>query len=300
MTTEIDQASGTREFLAVHSLPVGSCLREAREALGYNLGLVSTQTHLRMNTLASLEADRFEELPGPVYVRGYIRAYAKLVEIDPQPLIDRYNSTLPVEPIAAPESSAKKHFIPINRSSSAMIWSSLAVAVVISGLFFSWWSVRSQDTLPQAIDQIVAAYQASDEGVEQEERLAQNSDALNQSISKPVQGQVENVEETPTVVDDGVEVAELSSPPVLSDDDQLTIKYEQASWTEIIDATQTILLHGLIKPGDVHKLNGEAPFKVFLGYAPGVVVEINGKSFDHSKYSRRNNTARFQVADINS
>jgi cytoskeleton protein RodZ len=63
---------------------------------------VASQLHLRAHLVESLEQDRFHELPGPVFVMGYLRNYARLLGIDPEPLISAYRAATPnQEPHAA-------------------------------------------------------------------------------------------------------------------------------------------------------------------------------------------------------
>jgi cytoskeleton protein RodZ len=67
------------------------------------------------------------------------------------------------------------------------------------------------------------------------------------------------------------------------------------SWIEVYDAEGRRLLYGLEPAGAQHRLRGTRPFRVFLGNAPGVAVEINGRPFDLSPLVRRDNTARFTL-----
>jgi cytoskeleton protein RodZ len=73
---------------------LGSLLGEARQARGVAVEQAAAATRIRVRHLAALEADRYAELPAPVYVRGYLRTYAGYLEIDPDQLIDAYEATL--------------------------------------------------------------------------------------------------------------------------------------------------------------------------------------------------------------
>ncbi|HEY9149116.1 MAG TPA: DUF4115 domain-containing protein, partial [Gammaproteobacteria bacterium] len=78
---------------------------------------------------------------------------------------------------------------------------------------------------------------------------------------------------------------------------QLELRFEADSWTEVEDNAGRSLTYGLIKGGRTLQLTGEAPFRVFLGYAPGVSVYYNGDRFDHSPFQRRD-IARFRVGSV--
>ena len=59
---------------------------------------VSKRLNLRLDVITSLERDAYEGLPEPVFVKGYLRAYAKnILDIDAGPLIDAYNDIIPAD-----------------------------------------------------------------------------------------------------------------------------------------------------------------------------------------------------------
>jgi transcriptional regulator with XRE-family HTH domain len=60
----------------------GTLLAEERAARGLTLDQAAAATRIRAHHLAALEAGRLEDLPGPVYTRGYMRAYADYLGLD--------------------------------------------------------------------------------------------------------------------------------------------------------------------------------------------------------------------------
>jgi cytoskeletal protein RodZ len=69
---------------------LGSVLSEAREARGLTLEQIENELRIRSKFLAALEQGRYQDLPTPVHVRGYLRNYARYLGLDPEPLLDRY------------------------------------------------------------------------------------------------------------------------------------------------------------------------------------------------------------------
>ncbi len=67
---------------------IGETLRSTREHRGLTMEQVARDTRISLRFLEALEAENFEELPAPVYVRGFLRSYANYLKIDPQPLLD--------------------------------------------------------------------------------------------------------------------------------------------------------------------------------------------------------------------
>ncbi len=68
----------------------GTLLREAREKAGISQADLSNRLHLRMDVVRALEAERLADLPEPTYVRGYLRACARVFEISPQAFLEAF------------------------------------------------------------------------------------------------------------------------------------------------------------------------------------------------------------------
>lgn len=75
----------------------GAELRKIREARGVSLRHIASVTKIGMRFLEYLEEDRFAFLPAPVYLRGFLQEYARLVGIDPRRTADAYMSRLTPE-----------------------------------------------------------------------------------------------------------------------------------------------------------------------------------------------------------
>lgn len=72
-------------------IPPGRQLRKAREARGMAVADVAATLRLSVATVDNLEQDRYDRLPPDTFVRGYLRTYARLLELDPQPLVDAFD-----------------------------------------------------------------------------------------------------------------------------------------------------------------------------------------------------------------
>lgn len=69
------------------ALSPGTQLATARNALGWSVEQVAAQLKLATRQIVALEADDYAALPEPAVVRGFIRAYAKLLKLDAAPLV---------------------------------------------------------------------------------------------------------------------------------------------------------------------------------------------------------------------
>lgn len=71
---------------------VGQKLRDARTQAGVSLDEVAVATRIPKVSLARLEEGRYDLLPAPVFVRGFIRAYARVIQADPNPFVRLYEA----------------------------------------------------------------------------------------------------------------------------------------------------------------------------------------------------------------
>jgi cytoskeletal protein RodZ len=72
---------------------LGSYLRQHREGRTMSVPELSRVTRIPMASLEAIEADRFDELPGEVFVRGFLKAYAQAVGLLPDEVLVRYTSS---------------------------------------------------------------------------------------------------------------------------------------------------------------------------------------------------------------
>ena len=289
-----------------HAVSIGALLVDARKHIALSQADVGEQLNLPIRTIQALEENNFEILPESTYVRGYLRNYARAVEINAEGLITAYNEQHHVESKMNARTSSKPSY------DLTILWSTAAVLTILVGLLVNWWVDVRQATdveIELTNNNFVAAATNS-------KNIAQHTTISTNSVDKTVglrsnenaslistseEAQANNLS-SGEMIDADVEqamVEESLNPNLVSmipGASVLTVTYVEKSWTEIRDADQNSLMQGLIEPGVVRNLSGKEPFYIFLGNSPGVVIEVNGQYFDHSQYSRSNRTARFEVS----
>ena len=84
---------------------LGSSLREARVRRGVELAQVAAETRIRTRYLQALEDEHFELLPGSVYCKGFLRAYADHLGLESQLFVEEYNAHFSADeaPAAPPQ-----------------------------------------------------------------------------------------------------------------------------------------------------------------------------------------------------
>lgn len=69
----------------------GMRLKRAREAARMDVQMVARQLYLAENIVQALEKDQYDKLPGMTFVKGYLRSYAKLVNVSADEVIQLFN-----------------------------------------------------------------------------------------------------------------------------------------------------------------------------------------------------------------
>jgi Helix-turn-helix domain/RodZ C-terminal domain len=120
---------------------IGSSLREARLRQELDFPELEERTKIRPKYLRALEDERFEILPAPTYVRGFLRSYAEALGLDGQPFVDEYNSRFTVGEDDAPL-RARRAPMPRRergpRESRMAVVALLAIAIVTALVIAAW------------------------------------------------------------------------------------------------------------------------------------------------------------------
>ena len=288
---------------------IGALLVSARNHAALSQADVADQINLPISTIKALEKDDYEHLPESTYIRGYLHNYARVAGVDAEGLIKAYNDQHHVEAEVSTTTSSKHSY------DATILWSTAAVFTILVGLLVNWWVDEKQipEQSRKVVNNTTVTVPTNTENQPTPQILNNPVKTVDEAETLPIE-EVSN--QTPPQEDE-TQASDSSTGEMLNADveqameqeslnpnlvtmsdgsDVLTVTYVEKSWTEIKDADQNPLMQGLIEPGVVRNLSGKAPFHIFLGNSPGVVIEVNGQYFDHSEYNRSNRTARFQVS----
>jgi cytoskeletal protein RodZ len=119
---------------------IGQFLKKAREGRRMSLPELARITRIPVPTLESLEGDHFDDLPGEVFVRGFLKSYAQAVRVVPEEILARYTASrrvpyvtpLPVAtPIAGGQETRGKRFGMAIAFVLLLILFTLAISIVL-------------------------------------------------------------------------------------------------------------------------------------------------------------------------
>ena len=261
---------------------VGARLRDARERAGMTLAQAAQRLHLTAQTLEALEAERFDALGAPIYVKSYLGRYAELLGESPQVLQDLLGSAAA---LPAPDLTRIPHAPPApNRPT-------LAVGLVLGGLAvvaLAWWgwSYRHSRLAALVRNAPVSAQQP-----------AANPSAL------PGAPQALAPAATPgAAVGSGPSTGTMGGVPAAAAPTtrpgavQITLSFPAASWVSVSDATGRSLYRGMVGAGALRTLAGPAPLHVVLGFADGVTLTANGRVAPIAPYVGRDHAVSIDVS----
>ena len=116
----------------------GAQLAVERQHRGFSQEYVAEKLHLRVRTIELLEADEYHSLPEPVFIKGYLRAYANLISVPVQPLLDVFNQ-LYKQPERAPEKALWQSRRETNKAEHAIRWLTGFFAIMVLTAVAVWW-----------------------------------------------------------------------------------------------------------------------------------------------------------------
>jgi cytoskeleton protein RodZ len=246
---------------------LGSYLRSLREERKGSLEEMSLATRVSLGQLEALEADRTAELPAPVFVKGFIRAYCHFLGQPPDEALGRYRELSgagqSVEAAVAPARSAT------SRSASPIVISVMLLIVLGAGVLAL--KVAFKHPPVAAVTPVVNVEPPTE--VQSPGKL--EPVARGASLAKAES--VPNVEHPIKVASPAAPAPVPPSPaPTSAASQRLTVKANELTWLRIQtdDATAA---EALLPPGTTREWTAEKRFLLTVGNAGGVELTLNGQ-----------------------
>ncbi|MDN6179456.1 MAG: DUF4115 domain-containing protein [Halomonas subglaciescola] len=292
----------------------GKLLQQERERQAIPLKDAARDLHLRPAVVTGLEQDHYAEIPVATYRRGYLRTYAKYLNMDEKPVLAAYEAlhgTPDIEREIKPVSVTR----PPSRLGGLLF--KLVTLLVIAGLIgvtVTWWQSRGGNT-PPGLDDSAPAQSASAPSTSADTKAPQDAGAS----AKPRDDESDTARNVNT--DAATDIAASTTEPeaaapsdaaiaaataiahairqrdAAAADNSLALTFNQQSWTEIFDARDQRVFVGLQQPGTEASVEGQPPFRLTVGNATGVELRYQGKVIDLARHAGANNVARFTLGE---
>ncbi len=274
---------------------VGAELARLREERGLALTDVAQQLKFAARQLEALEQERFEVLPGGTFVRGMVRAYARLLKVDAEPMLGRLADRFDA-PDANSLAARYKQPVPFSdgtrRSTFVYLGASLGVLVAVGAIAYQWY--REHNAPHPA--QVASADKAKATPVERPVPIPAEPVAVAKVPEEvvAVQEKVAAPQEKTVPQEKAVKETVAGVKPAPAGVHRIVLRCEEEAWLEVKDANGRQLLSSLNPPGCERVVQGRGPFELVIGNASHVQVLHNDRLLDLRPHSKQD-IARFTI-----
>ena len=277
----VDVIQVPSDLSAVQVKSVGQTLREGRERLGLSVDDVVAKIKLASRQIVALEADDYKSLPETAFVRGFVRSYAKLLQLDAQPLLD----ALPGAERAQVTTELLKVETPFpvrseRQQNLNLLIAAFLLALVIAG--FALWQANSPKPAvvpPVAENAPDSAMVATPLPLPEQLELLDGSGVPVVEASAVVAAPVVSPVSAVAPVAAAPAAPAVVAAPV-STGEMLRVEFDKSSWTEIREKSGKILSKQVNQSGSELRVEGVAPFVLIIGHAGSTRLYYKNKLVD--------------------
>ncbi len=258
---------------------IGHLLRERRVSMGLGIEDVVAKIKLSHRQIVALEENDFKALPEIAFLRGFVRSYARLLQMDEQALLahlpeaqftqvrteqDRVETEFPTAKSA-------------RRQNVYLLLAALIVVLVILG-FVLWQKPHHEPVKPETTQMTPLALPVPQHEAAPESAVAPQSAPQAVALVPQSAPQV-------SAVEPAVPVAESAVLPGPSDAmATLRLAFDKECWVEVRDRFGRTLSKQVNAPGSELRLEGEAPFTLVIGHAQAVHLFYRSKPVSLDPY----------------
>lgn len=263
---------------------LGQALRAAREKSGLDVEDAARKLCLSSRQLTALEANELGALPSPAFTRGFIRNYARLLNLNPDPLLDVYRNMLPR---SAEESVITLHSegIPI-QIGDRKTWMPYLMASILIGVVGGAWMAYMEWSERQTVAAGTTVSAKPEKPVPIPPTAPTPApEAVSPLATEMPLAPVEPSVNTQTEIPASSKTPTVAALPARS---QVAISFTQQSWVRITDREGKEIFSKTRPGGSEELAEGQPPFKIDIGNAAGVQLSYNGRPVDLVPHTKAN------------
>jgi cytoskeleton protein RodZ len=290
-----------------HGRP-GQVLAAQREAMGWSVEQVADQLKLAVRQVVALEAGDYASLPSPAVTRGFVRAYAKLMKMDPAPLVSQIAMDTPPAPDTSAATAARRPApasfsaskFPSHGKRSSLPWAWIGGAVAVVAVAAAAWQFG---LIPfgQHADAGVAAPAATHRRRSRSGQRPCRRDPAEPGSAADFGACAGAAAQTPGPVVNVPSTTAAGAPPTTapaaaatpaatlgnvaaaaqgaSGANALVLNVREDSWIEVRPTKGgPALISRLVKGGSTETFNVEQPVRVIVGNPAGVSATLRGSA----------------------
>lgn len=257
----------------------GEKLKQEREKRKITLEQISDSTKIGTRMLRALEEDKFNQLPGGIFNKGFVRAYSRCVGLDEDQTVAEYllasgDAPPPNTEIGGHEDGERKNEARENEQNIRRLeaisdtparqlpWGLFAALLLVVALALSFWSHRERERARQSI-----------------RPTPTTAPALAPGAAGSVASGAPTVESAPSVVPQTPADLNAASPAATPDEFTVVIHAREDSWVSITADGKTFSSE-LLAAGSERSVEGRKEVSVRAGNSGGIDFRFNGKKVD--------------------
>ena len=264
-------------------LGIGAELKHARESRGLAIDDVAQQLKFAPRQIESLEHERFDRLPGPTIARGMVRNYARLLKLDPEPLLQRMAPRVDKAPDPGLIAARFRQPVPFSdnarRSTLVYIGFSIGLLVLVGAVAYEWQQKKATPEFvapaqPQRPQQPVAPAQTA--------AATQATPTVSEPPPAPPAPPAEEKK-----LAAAAPTATPAQKPALSGFNRVVLRVnEDEAWLEVKDSSDRMLISSLNRAGTERSVRARPPVEIVIGNPANVTLTWNGRPVDLAPHTR--------------
>ncbi len=253
------------EVAPAGSVSYGARLKQAREAAGLSVEEVSARLKMPNRVIQTLESDDWTPLGAPVFVRGQVRSYARLLNVDADSWLEQ--TAPPASPsVLVSHSHTPRYQRVFEHVTRRAIYIVMTAAIAVP----VWLATRPHLSNKVAVQSLEVPSTPTPAG------------------SAPVESAEQAAQRTPVI-------ASMAPMPTQASQPALSLNFTGESWVQVFAPDGSTLEKGLLAAGQQRTYAAGEVGKVVLGNSSAVQVQQAGKPVDLTSFSRAN-VARFTLS----
>ena len=293
-------------------------LRSAREAQKLSVEEVASRLRLSEKQINALEADDFSIFGSAIFARGFIRAYANFLTLDPQPLLDEHLRMFPQDQSQSITyktddivKSGNFNFLKF----TGLALGALCIFAVVIWVAYKIWAYQGNtnpadnvtpavgieqnsisESLPEAALPVAERKATVNDGtIVTEIALPKAADTVDAAPKSEPKTPVDKTKEPATSIESTK--SEVAKPQAVAPGSvRVKLLFTGSSWIGVQDKNGKTVFSKLAKAGAEEYVEGLPPLKFHIGNASATQVIFNGETIDLAP-NTYNNMARITVGD---
>lgn len=287
-------------------LSTGERLRLAREQLGLDQAAVAHRLCLKVSTVRDIERNHISPDLATTFIRGYIRSYARLVNIPEEELLPDVDKQPPLKRPKITSFPGFPHSTHRKKRDRCLIWSTWLILIIVLGLTGAWWWQNhkiqqitipavpvSRNAVPVPINPAPAPVPVINNQPEKTERPATTATPIQPATTDEQMTSDSSLHASTVSTPPAAVTTVPSSPPrvenpapVAHNLSAIDMHFTNDCWIEVTDSAGKILVTGLKKKNDRLSLSGTPPYQLKIGAPQAVQINYRGSIVDLSRFTR--------------